>query len=64
MIDYGFIGGMVEGLSRRAKLETSNQKPRTKVFDWTKAIKILDSKGWPDARAGLLLIGLLQPVQL
>lgn len=52
--DYGFVGGMLEGMSRRAEAEALGKKLRTMVFDWTKATKILEERGWPDAEAGLM----------
>ena len=52
--NFGFVEGMFEGISRAVELKKKGEKEEYKVFDWKKAEKILEEKGWPDAEAGLI----------
>lgn len=49
MRDEGFFEGMLAGAAARRAGKT-----RVMVFDWQKAERLLDERGWPDAEAGLL----------
>jgi len=49
--DLGFAEGVLVGRLKAKSLP--KEKQRTKVFDWSKAEKILAEHGWPYAEAGL-----------